>query len=247
MALVLRPTVLVAHDRRPVQEERQTHRVRAPRPRRRQDALDQGSGVLVRGQYGRVFVLTAHHVVDVADPLYVAHPEVLNGNHALVVESSSRRSHPEAPSVDVAMIALGEAASAAFLPYAIELYRLAGDSLFQAAEFGVIAGYPKQFFKDGAHGSTAYMTKFKGRDAAEMSFAWDNAITRDGAVVNLKRGVGVSGGAAWRFRHPRKDTDWNPSDTAAVVGLAHRSTGVKAQLAVPIERWGAWVLSELSM
>ena len=200
----------------------------------------------MRGQHGRVFILTAHHVVDVAQPFYVGHPEVQNGNQAWVIKNNSRRSHPEAPSVDVGMIALGEAASEAFLPHAIELYRLAPSSKFEVADFSVIAGYPKQFFEDGAHRSTAYMTKFKGRDAAEMSFAWDNAITRDGAAINLKKGVGISGGATWRFRHPRTETDWNPSDTAAVVGLAHRSTGVKAQLAVPIERWRAWVLSELS-
>ncbi len=220
-----------------------------------------GSGTLIAGADGRVWVLTAKHVVeDPSEPLAIV---TLTGafHHAAerrVPAPGRRRSQ------DVALVLLSERVGAQVHASALPPHQLEDSEAHQIDEDDVllVAGFPVGFRHDARATAergpvtldrfTEFLRWTSGHrhDHELISLPWPQGeiawtgvdASRLAQTSAARKPSGLSGGPVLRVARTRPGSLWSPTNDLRLIGVATEFASSR-ELAVPWWCWRDWLLA----
>jgi hypothetical protein len=226
-----------------------------------------GSGTLLRTPGGRVFVLTARHVLEDDPPDQYA----LGGRAVQYGVADALGDQFWHPTVDVALALLKPEAAKLFTHAALSCDVVAEtDEEDPEGQMTMICGFPVLYRRaavdhqnkkvDVGFASVTYSTDVNGKDEkghyrvswgeGELSgtiplraqSAANHLGIEQGQIFDLAHPGGISGGPLWRFRKVPKTEVWDPSKLARLIGVA--STYLKPpdniEFCPSVATWGDW-------
>jgi hypothetical protein len=223
-----------------------------------------GSGVLLRTERGRPFLLTARHLLERAGgwrPLRLAVPGLGGADLGDVGESAFMGPARDPDPVDVAVVTFRETYEARLRPLTAGIDAVGEDDLTDASDVVFLVGFPNYLgFRSEADprvhlvSTLTYFTGVKGRDRhGRLEVAWGQAIpdadaptyphlkVQAGHSMQLGSPGGVSGGALWRVRGSTAGNLWSPSSHAKLIGVPVAWNQRDTEYAESVVAWGSWL------
>lgn len=236
----------------------------------REDPRDIGSGVLLHRNDGRLFVLTAAHLVEDGNwsPLAIgasAPTATYIRNAVTAVHLAPERSPGQR--IDVAILELSTDAQQRLHKIGASISCITSDNDLTEEDFIVITGYACNWMAlmeplrqpDGMSAAKLaavnifFITRLEGRDDyRRLRVAWGDAVSdndrpppphipwKQGERVNMGSPVGVSGAGLWRCRLPREDEVWSPRKVAELVGVNSAWNERDREIVEGVSLWRTW-------